>query len=296
MKFTSLLTSSSLAVLFALGATRPAHATGLAACGNINVEANAQCEVEPPSVSCEANCTPLKFQAACAGKLEVDCSGQCNVDISASCTASCQADCQADCDVRPATFDCKAECNLQADAECNAQCSAAANKAQCQASCKASFTAECDASCKATPPSAMCKAKCEASCQGSCQAKANASCQINCQTKAFASCEAELQGHCNLDCQSMEGALLCDGQYVDHGGNLKKCIDAINNVVTVKVRGTSQGSCSGNTCEGSAEGSAEASCSVVPGLGASTPGAGAYGVLVAGLVGLAARRRSSKRV
>ena len=153
MKFTSLLASSSLAVLFALGTARPAHA-GLAACGNINVEANATCEIEPPSVDCTANCTPLKFQAACAGKLEVDCSGQCNVNVSASCTASCSADCEASCNVKPATFDCQAECNLKADAECNAQCSAAANKAQCQASCKASFSADCDASCKVTPGSA----------------------------------------------------------------------------------------------------------------------------------------------
>ena len=128
MKITSLFASSSLAVLFALASARPAHA-GLAACNNINVEANAQCEVEPPSVDCTANCTPIKFQAACAGKLEVDCAGQCTVSASATCTASCQADCEASCNVKPATFDCQAQCNLNADAECSAQCNAAANKA-----------------------------------------------------------------------------------------------------------------------------------------------------------------------
>jgi hypothetical protein len=280
MKLTSLLASSSLAALFALATTRPAHA-GLAACNNINVEANTTCEVEPVGVDCTANCTPLKFQAACSAKLEVSCSGQCDISASAGCNVDCEADC-------------KAQCQLDASAECDAQCSSSANKSQCQAACKASVTADCDASCKATPGSATCQAKCQASCSGSCHAEANAKCQIDCQNKSYASCEAELQGHCNVDCQTTgKGALICDNQYIDHGGNLDECIKAINSVVNVKVQYSSQGSCSGNTCQGSAE--ASASCTVARVLGSDTNAGGAYAAIAAGMMGLALRRRRNGR-
>src|SRR5438105_1420269 len=69
-----------------------------------------------------------------------------------------------------------------------------------------------------------CQAKCEASCSGSCTAKANVDCDVSCQATGYANCEAMLTGGCQAQCTTPQGALFCDGQYVDTGNNLQQCI------------------------------------------------------------------------
>jgi MYXO-CTERM domain-containing protein len=111
--------------------------------------------------------------------------------------------------------------------------------------------------------------------------------------KGTASCEGELKAKCEVQCKEPEGALFCDGQYIDRGNNAKKCIDALNAVLTANVdvsaSGSSEGECSGNTCEGSAEGKAEASCATVPG-GPAGAGLALFGMVLAGAA--LARRRN----
>ena len=95
-----------------------------------------------------------------------------------------------------------------------------------------------------------CDAGCEASCEGSCEVDANIDCQAECQADARADCEAELQGGCDVACKSHDGALFCDGQYVDYGDNLKTCVDALKAAIHARVSGEAeaQSSCSGNSC------------------------------------------------
>src|SRR5262245_53092024 len=99
----------TLAVAAVLGTSGVASA-GIADCGNIDVEANAMCEVEVEG-GCTAHCTPVSFEAACAGKLEASCTGMCNGSFEASCKTDCQADCTGRCDVNPGMFDCNVDCN-----------------------------------------------------------------------------------------------------------------------------------------------------------------------------------------
>jgi hypothetical protein len=84
---------------------------------------------------------------------------------------------------------------------------------------------------------------------------------------------------------SGDGAIFCDGEFVDAGGNLQECIDALNAILDVEVSGSA--SCSGNTCQ--AEGSVSLSCAV------DEQGYGdqgwLVGLLLAGVVAGAARRR-----
>ena len=68
---------------------------GLDACNNIEVSASARCQVVAQG-GCTVQCEPVHFQAACAGKLEVNCNGQCTAEASIDCTASCQADCSSE--------------------------------------------------------------------------------------------------------------------------------------------------------------------------------------------------------
>lgn len=277
---------------FALLAATEAHA-GIEACGNIHVEAEAECTVEVDG-GCEAQCTPLSVEAACAGELELECRGQCDVEAEASCSATCEvAECVAQCEIDPPSFECTAECNARADATCSGRCEASADRRECEASCKATYSAECDASCTRTPGSASCQARCEASCEAECRAEANVDCQIDCQSDLYVECKARIQGGCELACRRPEGALFCDGQYVDHGGNLDECVTALRALVPdveVEASGRADGDCVGNRCEGSAEGSAKASCAVpvAPGSSSST---GWLGVALAVTSGALMRRR-----
>jgi MYXO-CTERM domain-containing protein len=166
---------------------------------------------------CTAMCEPVSVQAACAADLRVDCDGMCNAEIEANCDVDCQAGCEGRCDVDPGNFSCAADCQADCSADCSGSCAADSDSARCEASCKATCSGSCDVECSGTPPSADCKASCEASCSGSCQGKANIDCQIDCQADGFAECEAMLEGGCEAQCEKPEGAIFCDGQFVDAG-------------------------------------------------------------------------------
>ena len=77
-------------------------------------------------------------------------------------------------------------------------------------------------------------------------------CQIDCQTQGYVDCKADFQGGCKLACEKPEGALFCDGQYVDYGDNLKNCADAIIAFFNIMIEGYAEGSCDNNSCQGEA--------------------------------------------
>lgn len=258
---------------------------GIAACGNIDVSASATCVAEVEG-GCTAKCTPVSFQAACAAKVDFSgCEGSCNVDVEASCTGSCQGSCEAECTAKPAEFTCEGQCKGSCTADCSGQCAGEAAgseaRANCEGSCQAGCKGRCEGSCKATPPSADCKAKCEGSCSGSCKAKANASCDIQCTGSAVAKCTADLKGGCTARCSQPQGALYCDGQYMDQDGNAETCINALKAQLNVKYSASGNAECSGGECK--AEGEAAASCGTIAGSRA----VGGEFALGAGLLGLA---------
>ena len=279
----------------ALGAWSGTARAGLSSCGDIDVDADASCQVEVKG-GCTAHCEPPQLELACSAKLEASCSGECKAEADVSCTGSCDLSaCKAKCDVDPGNFNCSASCTANADAQCSAQCSGKASGSQahgeCVASCKASISAECDASCKGTPPSANCEAKCQATCQGSCTGQARAECQVSCQADGYAKCEGDLKVKCEGECTQPEGALFCDGQYIDHGGKLQDCIASLDAWLKAHVDVTAQGmaSCANNSCE--AEGEASASCATVPG----GPAGGGVALLGMVLAGAAIGRRRAAR-
>jgi hypothetical protein len=117
-------------------------------------------------------------------------------------------------------------------------------------------------------------------------------CQFDCQARGFAACESKLQGGCTAQCSQPEGALFCNTDYVDHGGNLAACEAAIKSFIAAHVQASASGStnCEGNTC--TAEGKAACKCSRV----APTPPTNFGAFTVAGLTALAiAARRRSRR-
>jgi len=291
MKLGLSFAATSLCLAFAAW-SGTAHA-GLSSCGDIDVEADAKCKVEVEG-GCTAHCEPPQLELACSAKLQASCSGQCTAKAEVSCSASCDVDCKAKCEVDPGSFECSASCKADIDAHCAGECKGEASGSQahgeCVASCKASISAECEASCEGTKPSASCEAKCKGSCEGSCTGKARVDCQVDCQASGYAKCEGDLKVKCEGECTQPEGALFCDGQYIDHGGKLEDCIDSLNAWLTAHVDASAQGSasCSGNSCE--AEGEAKASCATVPG-GPAGGGIALVGMMLAGAA--IARRRSS---
>jgi MYXO-CTERM domain-containing protein len=254
--------------LLAAAACKSDAEGNIASCGNIQVEASAKCEVQVQG-GCEAACTPVTFVG--------ECEGRCGADISADCQAQCTADCQGQCTADPGSFDCEASCQGSCEANCEGKCADSACAGNCAAACEG----ECSASCEGTPPSATCEAKCEAGCEGHCTVDVDVECH--------GSCHAELQGGCVVQCESPDGALFCDGQYVDAGDNLAECIAALNAYLEVEVSSNGSAACSGNSCEASGE--ASVSCAATP---APSRGIGGLVVALAALGTAAARRRRSR--
>lgn len=279
-----LLVTSFVPLMAALAlpllAPAQAHA-GIDACGNLHVEADAQCELV--AEGCDVECTPLAVEASCAAGLQVECAGGCDLDADIECTASCQADCEAYCRVDPGSFDCAASCRGDCSASCEARC--ATGDSECFASCEANCSAECDASCELVAPEADCVAQCEMCCGGSCRAEVNLDCQLDCQADAFAECSLDAQGGCEADCSDAGGALICDGNYVDHGGRLEECIDALTGILDGEIEGSAELSCQGGECRFDSQGSL--SCSVAE--GSEAPMGLAFGTFV--LLALYGRRR-----
>lgn len=278
-----------LSVLFAFGVlllATEANAAPLDACGKIDVSANANCKVLAKG-GCEAQCTPINVDIACNAKLQVGCTGSCNASVDVACTTMCSGSCMTTCNANPGSFDCTGQCKGQCSADCDARCASSGNVTQCKGSCNANCSGECSAQCSGTPPSATCMAKCQSCCSGSCTAKVNADCQIMCQASGMAKCEVDVSGGCKAQCTKPEGAIFCDGHYVDAGGNFQNCLNALNAILNIKVDASA--SCMGNSCTGTAS----ASCgSISPG----EPALGGTGFLVGlGAIGIGLARRRTKK-
>ena len=294
MKIHSLLRPVSVLALGAATLTvmpRVARA-GISACGNIDVRADAHCELVAQS-ACTTKCTDTSFEQCCAAKLEAECNTQCDATADASCTSSCESDCSTKCTPSPGSFDCDTDCGGRCKASCSGSCSSSNNQTDCEASCGACCNDHCDTKCTAVPPSDDCTTKCNTSCSATCTAQANASCQVQCQAASYPQCKNAFVRTCTTQCNQPEGGLFCDGNYVDVGGNLVQCVDALNAILTSKIEITASGTttCQGNQCSGS--GTAKASCAASP-----TPAPGgplaAFGALLGVGIAAAARRRSRR--
>jgi hypothetical protein len=284
----SLRASAAAAALATFLAAAPSQA-GIDACGDIDVRADATCTANVTPADCELHCTPASFEASCAGKLEAQCEPMCNKLPQVSCTGSCQSDCETECNVKPASFDCEGNCTANCDADCDGKCKSSDNSTDCEAQCKATCSGECHGSCTGMPATADCKGKCEASCQGSCKVDTNFDCQTKCQGQGFVDCKTNIQpAVCKGQCQEPKGALFCDGQFVDNGGNADKCLAALKAYFEAHVMASGTSNCTGNTCE--ANGQVSCHCSTPARRSGSTSGVLAIaGVL--GLLGVVRMRR-----
>lgn len=251
--------STLLAAPIVLIAHAAVAAPASGACGDFSYLTDGSCEVLF-SGGCQASCTPLSFTAVCDAK--------CTISLDASCSASCESDCTGQCTVDPGRFDCEASCNTSCEAGCTTQC---AEDAACVTTCQGQCSGQCTAGCTVEAPSASCDLRCKASCEASCNVEANADC--------YGTCSADLQGGCDIQCQDPDGALFCDGQYVNISSGFDNCMAFIKDLSV-------NGSCTGNTC------SATVKCSAAPSPGSDRSPLGAAGV--AGMVmavGLMASRR-----
>lgn len=263
------------------------HAEDLSACGDFFFDpgGDVECEVVVEG-GCEAACEPVAFSVECAADLYVECQGGCEAELDVDCAVDCQGGCVTECE--GGQFDCRAHCEGGCFADCDARCEGDSDEVHCRSSCEASCNGECEASCEVELPD--CETQCEASCEGSCQAEANADCQIECQSGGYVDCEAELQGGCEVACEEPEGAIFCDGQWVNTT-DLDSCVDAIQASFDVEVTGYGSAECSGNTC--TAEAGCTADCAMAPERSPGT--AFSLMALWTATLGLAVARRRRRR-
>ena len=284
-------------------APRPAHAA-IEACGNFDVRASSRCKLEV-SGSCSAQCEPVRLDVACAAKLARSCAEKnCKQEVTVQCSGGCMESeglvCKDDLN-GVASIDCSANCDDRCGVDCDASCASAADKADCALSCKASCDTRCTAACKNDNQNANCRDRCGLSCGGSCRAQVNRQCDLECQASGSVSCKAELQASCKAQCDRPEGALFCDGKYVDVGSSLPGCLSALNQILDVKVDVQGSAGCVGSGCSGQGSGTISVSpgasgngggCTCAPLPFAST---GAITALGLAAVGATFLRRRSRR-
>lgn len=240
----------------------PASA-GPSACGNFTAVAEGQCEALFEG-GCVAECTPLNFTAAC--------DGQCTISADVECSGGCSVDCEAECTASGGSIDCAGYC----EADCSAQCDTTCTDDTCRSQCKASCSNRCEVDCKVVEPMASCKAQCQASCDASCTVQANADCHVD--------CTADLKGGCEVQCKEPDGALFCNGQYVNVTGSFDDCLRQLEELefdVAVDAH------CDADGCE------AVANCTACSTANAANSklSLSAFFVMALGVSAMAARRR-----
>lgn len=230
-------------------------------CGSIDLNDDVECEVYVEG-GCDVVCDPSKLELACSGELYASCrSERCDIDIDVDCNARCTVDCAAECELDPGNFSCEGRCEGSCEADCDAQCEASSDRRECAASCRATCSGECAASCEGERPELACEARCAASCEGQCRAAANIDCQIECQADGYLECKSNMADICQAQCKRPDGAILCDGQFVN-AEDIDRCRRAIEAALDIEVKasGSADGDCSGNQC--SAEAKGKVSCAV----------------------------------
>ncbi|HEY6562219.1 MAG TPA: hypothetical protein VI072_33355 [Polyangiaceae bacterium] len=89
-------------------------------------------------------------------------------------------------------------------------------------------------------------------------------CQVGCQARfEYPTCEAKLEGGCKVQCTQPGGAIDCNGEYVDHGGNAEECLDALTAwtaSIDASASGSATASCNNGVCTAEAEGEASCEC------------------------------------
>jgi hypothetical protein len=245
---------------------------GSTPCGNFDFTSGISCKIEV-SGGCTANCSPLRFEAACTG--------MCTATSDTTCVNNCGTTCVAMCN--PAALDCFAGCHGECDQPTIDACKQKHPTDDCATTAKAQCDVHCKDSCQIPPNS--CAEHCNKCCTGSCTTQVNFDCDF--------SCFADVQGGCNVQCQKPEGAIFCNGQFV-HASDVTACI-AYLATQGIKVDVSAQGmvGCDLSGCHdsGSSKG-----CAVAPRPAKQTAGDALFPlVLLAGAAAFARSRRSRGR-
>src|SRR5258706_7139460 len=93
-----------VAVGFTMVDARAADGGGSTPCGNFDFSSGISCKIQV-SGGCSANCSPLRFEAAC--------NGMCSATADTTCVNNCGTTCVAMCN--PALLDCFAGCHAECD-------------------------------------------------------------------------------------------------------------------------------------------------------------------------------------
>src|SRR6201989_3047293 len=102
---------------------------GIAACGDIQLEAQAECEVIPPGAECKGMCEPVAVRAQCDVRIAADCRASCDKLPTVDCNVDCSAQCVADCDkLDPGSFDCQGACKADCEGRCSRDCEASSDR------------------------------------------------------------------------------------------------------------------------------------------------------------------------
>lgn len=211
----------------------PAAAQGIEECGNVYVESDANCGYLYDE-ECTESCTVGNVYDACAAITYPTCDQECTPVLEQSCVETCRTTCDPDCETLPAgaaTENCFGLCFEECQGDCDAVCADVDDEEACEASCGYTCSVNCEGRCDEVGNDDTCDTTCTSACSGACEADSEQECQIDCQLREREACEAAVIARCETDCGGTDGALFCDGKYVDHQDNLEQCVDYLEGFV-----------------------------------------------------------------
>jgi hypothetical protein len=255
---------SAAVVVFAASSPARAAREDLGPCGTFDFSDGLNCKLEV-SGGCTGKCAPLQVTAACQGGCTAS-------STQSNCTNNCGTQCIKECN--PKMLDCFVGCHAECDGPVEAQCKAKGGVQDCKVQAQAQCDMHCKDSCK-IPPS-NCDEHCNTCCTGACDTQLNFDCDLK--------CTVDVQAKCDVACKKPEGAVFCNGQYVN-ATDVKACVTYLA-TRNIKVDTSASGSvtCTGTDCAG-----------VGDIKGCSTGSANGYGVGLLAVVGMTLARRLSRR-
>ena len=204
---------------FVMVALASPSAEAAVACGLIDGRTLEQCTVVNTKTECTEKCEPVNMVKVCSTKCDVGCTKT----ATTSCKGGCETECIKQCTPDPTKYDCKVACTDTCSAKVMIHCKTSIDEAKCIVKAKASCSQTCEEKCKPLPATETCVNKCGTSCNASCTVEENTTCNVDCET----SCTTQVKGACVSKCSTTQGALFCNGQYIDGGADLTGCITEI---------------------------------------------------------------------
>jgi len=223
-----------------------AHAKQLDKCGGVYLSADSKCEFKPVQ-ECMTSCATTSVEQACAQKTSTMCSASCTTTDTTTCVKTHSDSCSKECDTiteKSSHEVCTTECVDSCTADAVKRKDFGGDRDKCHQNCAQNCNTSCE-KCSETDQKTDCTTKCMSVVENECTEEVNRDCLLSCQTDNYTSCETDTVNTCTTTCHDKQGALFCDGQFID-ADDLQACADQLAAEFSFSIDITAHATVNGN--------------------------------------------------